>query len=112
MLDLLYTSDEDLFSDIEVQENNLLSDHRLIVANMAILSSEAPEHEEDLPQNILSLRSLNFFDKKVNWNRINQELASINWEEKFHGQVWTDISTMTPFGGQVGQFSRLNFLYP
>ena len=53
---------------------------------MAIISSEAPEHEKDLPQNILTLRSLNFFDKKVNWNRINQELASINWEEKFHGQ--------------------------
>ena len=83
ILDLVYTNNEDIFSDIEVHENNLLSDHRLIVANLTISCNENSETIANLPQN--SLRSLNFFDKNINWERINQEIANIKWEERFSG---------------------------
>ena len=83
ILDLLYTNNEDIFSDIEVQENNLLSDHRLIVANLTILCNEESGGDGNLP--LHSLRSLNFFDKSVDWEKINQEIANINWEERFNG---------------------------
>ena len=89
ILDLLYTSNQDLFSDIEVQENNLLSDHRLIVANMSIVCNEGPEGNENTP--LHSLRSLNFFDKNVNWERISQEIENINWDEKFNGSDINEI---------------------
>ena len=83
LLYLIYTNDEDIFSGIEVHENNLLSDHRLIVANLAISCNKDPGTDSYLPQN--SLRSLNFFDKNVNWERISQEISNINWEERFSG---------------------------
>ena len=87
ILDLLYTNNEDLFAGIEVQENNILSDHRLIVANLTILCNEDSRADGNLPQH--SLRNLNFFDRNVDWEKINQEIANINWEAKFNG---TDIN--------------------
>ena len=81
LLDLLFTSNDDIFSKIEVQKTPFLSDHNLIVANTT-LSNPRDFFPATLPaQN--SFKSLNFFHQNINWEAINQDIEQINWESKF-----------------------------
>ena len=81
ILDLLFTSNDDIFSKIEISEIPLLSDHNLIIANTTL--SKPREFIPPTNPNQNSFRNLNFFHQNINWEAINQDIEQINWESKF-----------------------------
>ena len=81
ILDLLFTSNDDIFSKIEISEIPLLSDHNLIIANTTL--SKPREFIPPTNPNQNSFRNLNFFHQNINWEAFNQEIESISWDSQF-----------------------------
>ena len=81
ILDLLFTSNDDIFSKIEISEIPLLSDHNLIIANTTL--SKPREFIPPTNPNQNSFRNLNFFNQNINWEAFNQEIESISWDSQF-----------------------------
>ena len=81
-LDLILTNNEEMFTQIEVQDHGRLSDHRLVIAKTIITPGN------DVIQNLSdqnSFRGLNFHHKNLNWEELENEINGINWENAFTG---------------------------
>ena len=81
ILDLFMTNNPEIISSIEVMDT-LLSDHRLLLVETCINT------EESLVQkpNLEGFNSLNFHHMNVEWNKLNQELLELRWEEEFQSE--------------------------
>ena len=79
-LDLCFTNSPDKFLNVET-ETTQLSDHMLILARTMFDCRKSPISAKDNKGS--PLEQLNFFDKRINWDNIYQELAAINWEQEF-----------------------------
>ena len=77
ILDLVFTNNEELFSNFSVDDFPSLSDHRLIIADTTIGFTR---NDIKICADENSFRALNFHSEKVNWDRINEELSKIHWD--------------------------------
>ena len=79
-LDLVYTNNIDLFTEIGIYKS-CMSDHHTI----EILTSYSPKIEkrsnEYLNRNNNTLRELNFYSKEIDWKKVNKRIREIPWEE-------------------------------
>ena len=78
ILDLLFTSDEDLVFDVKVEKNNLDTDHDTVTCQILhenILNSATTDSEQDK----VLMDNLNF--EKAEWSKIKDELSAIKWNE-------------------------------
>ena len=82
VLDLFFTNNEELPTDVRVVDT-LLSDHRLITVGVNILNSRKARDRE-LPD---GLSSLNFFHSSVDWDKVGNELAMTDWNSLFMSAV-------------------------
>ena len=93
ILDLVFTNNDELFSEYVVESSPSLSDHNIIIGN-SIYGSRHPI--EKIAPNDDSFRSLNFFSERVNWEGINQELSNVNWDNIFSsGNLELDYKKFT-----------------
>ena len=80
ILDLVFTNNDDLFTDFVIERSPSLSDHSFIIGNSRFGSRNPIEK---IPPNEDSYRALNFFSESVNWEGINQELSATDWDGIF-----------------------------
>lgn len=83
ILDLVFTNDDDLFSEYTIEISPTLSDHSIIVGNSAPGSGNKIEK---ISPNEDSFRSLNFRSERINWVEINQKLANVDWINMFNSR--------------------------
>ena len=84
-LDLCFTNSSDKFLNVETEQTEL-SDHMLVFAK-TIFHQYCRSPDFSNGEKIgTAFERLNFFDKKVNWDGIIQDLADINWRLKLLGQ--------------------------
>ena len=92
-LDLIFTNDINIFTDIEVTKSNL-SDHNLIElttnynTNMYQTNTNEAKNFIGEPE----FWHLNFHHENVSWPCINEEINKIQWQEMFNGK---DTETCT-----------------
>ena len=80
ILDLVFTNDDDLFSEYTIENSPSLSDHKIIVGN----SSRGSRNQiEKIAPNEDSFRTLNFQSERINWVEINQKLSNVDWDNMF-----------------------------
>ena len=87
ILDLLLTNNPDIIWKVEI-DDTVLSDHRLLRARTRLPN---PVHQKVNCPKLQGLASLNFFDRKVDWDHLNEELMKIDWDRKFEN---LDVSEM------------------
>ena len=81
ILDLLFTNNGELFTEIDVRDT-VLSDHRLIIAG-TILDWQLDSGEivrEPVVGESTKLSDLNFNHDSIDWTRINDKLSAVRWE--------------------------------
>ena len=77
-LDLIYTNDISLFTEIEITPSNM-SDHHLIEVSTSYhntTNSEAPNKEKEK-----GMRIYNFYSKEIVWDEVNKQIEMVTWEE-------------------------------
>ena len=78
ILDLVFTTDEDLVFDVKVETNNLDTDHDTVTCQILhenIFNSDTTNSKEDK----VLMDTLNF--EKSQWDKIKNELSAIKWNE-------------------------------
>ena len=78
-LDIFLTNNDQLLHSILVADS-ALSDHRLITANCNICTKTQPKLNIEPKNTEMSFKDLNFFNTKTNWDKIKNELDTVNWE--------------------------------
>ena len=81
ILDLVFTSDDDLIFDVQVEKNQLDTDHDTVTCQ---LMHRVGPNEESIRNRILetekkSFDRLNF--EKAEWKKIKEELSVLKWKE-------------------------------
>ena len=79
-LDLVYTNDIDLFTEIGVYKSCMSDHHTLEISTSYEPKIEKRSHEE-LYRNINILRELNFYSEDIQWKEVNKRIKEIPWEE-------------------------------
>ena len=84
-LDLVYTNEVSLFTEVEVMKSNL-SDHDRIELNTNIMiHKNLMNKNENLAKETENcIHNLNFNEKSIEWEKIKKELEVINWLEIFN----------------------------
>ena len=77
ILDLFFTSNEELVADIRVEET-ALSDHRLVMVKTTIERGTQPR-----PTPREGLAGLNFHHRRTDWEAIGNELLEFDWRSEF-----------------------------
>ena len=83
LLDLVFTNNEEIFSNFHVEDFPPLTDHRLIIADTTI-GYTRNDVQTNTDEN--SFRTLNFHSEKVNWAKINEELSKISWNNVINSE--------------------------
>ena len=76
ILDLFMTNNPEIVWNMEVV-NTVLSDHRLVLVETCIDFEESPMTKLKLE----GFNGLNFFHKNIEWEKLNQEILDIRWED-------------------------------
>jgi hypothetical protein len=76
ILDLFFTSNEELVADIRIEETTL-SDHRLVVVETTIERGIQPK-----PTPREGLAGLNFHHRRTDWEAIGNALLEIDWRSE------------------------------
>ena len=76
ILDLVFTNNEEIFTDFSIEDYPSLSDHRLIIGHSTL---KYTKNSEKITTFGNSFRTLNFYSENVNWIAINEELSKISW---------------------------------
>ena len=76
ILDLVFTNNDEIFTDFSVEDYSSLSDHRLIIGRTTL---NYAKNDEKMTTFGNSFRTLNFYSENVNWVAINEELSKISW---------------------------------
>ncbi|KAK3895489.1 hypothetical protein Pcinc_000831 [Petrolisthes cinctipes] len=96
ILDLFFTTNEELINDIHA-EQTLMSDHKVLVVNTTLRMAENPIHRDNENTPTKSFKQLNFSHEEINWSCINEQVNNIKWEEKIRNldpdQMYTQILT-------------------
>ena len=79
-LDLVYTNDIDLFTEIEIYKS-CMSDHHTIEISTSYKPKIEQSSYENLDSNSCILRELNFYSKEIDWKEINKRIREIPWHE-------------------------------
>jgi exonuclease III len=81
ILDLLFLDNEEFLHHYTVQET-ILSDHNLIIIHTNLTEeekiTESCEEVTSHPDQV-SFRQLNFFNEKIDWNKIQEDLNEMDW---------------------------------
>ena len=96
VLDLIFTNNEDLISDITISDSGI-SDHKLITTNLNIESKEAQPQSDFKLESCSKLENFAFWSKKCKWDCVTNKLSDTNWEQQI-----TETSDIN---------SDLNFIY-
>ena len=79
-LDVCFTNSPDKFLNVEIQVTDI-SDHKLVFARTIFESLKSRElSSQGLTRTGTVLDQLNFFDREVNWDSIDQAIADLNWD--------------------------------
>ena len=79
ILDLCFVSAHENVKCMEVNDT-AISDHRLVEITLdGKVASDSNTHSIGMNKHLESFRELNFYNKKVNWNQINENLLNENW---------------------------------
>ena len=78
ILDLVLTTDEDIFFDVKVETNNFDTDHDTVTCQILLENSPSCDVDEEEKKTVMD--SLNF--DKAKWENIKEELSLINWTEE------------------------------
>ena len=81
VLDLIFTNNEDLISDITISESGI-SDHKLITTNLNIESKEAQPQSDFKLESCSKLENFAFWSKKCKWDCVTNKLSDTNWEQQ------------------------------
>ena len=84
-LDLVFTNNPGLFSQIEVTKT-CLSDHDIIEITTSIPYNNSLIDNKDVQANENDLRTLNFHHENVSWERINEIIERMPWRKLFEGK--------------------------
>ena len=76
ILDLIFTNNESLINNIIISET-IYSDHKLVEVQGNFTCPQKPQREKG-HRGIFG--NFNFNNKNINWEAINQELNSVNWD--------------------------------
>ena len=79
-LDLVYTNDIDLFTEIGVYKS-CMSDHHTLEISTSYEPKIEKRSYEKLYRNINILRELNFYSEDIQWKEVNKRIKEIPWEE-------------------------------
>ena len=85
ILDLIFTNNEELIYGTHVEDSNL-SDHRLIYVETAF----ERDKESSTRSESTGLGVLNFFDSKVKWEQLENELSLTDWNAQLRGKTADD----------------------
>merc|ERR1711874_921668 len=75
-LDLIYTNEIDLFTEIGVHKSYMSDPHTIEIS-----TSIEKMSSEKLHRNVNILRGLNFYSEDINWKEVNERIREIPWEE-------------------------------
>ena len=79
-LDLVYTNEIDLFSEIGVYPS-CLSDHHNIELTTNFRPNIIKESQKDTNEKLKGLRDLNFYSKEINWKEVNKRINEVDWNK-------------------------------
>ena len=81
ILDLCFFNAEENIKSIITSETNL-SDHNLIEIKIeGTLLHQINRRTIERPSELISFMDLNFFDKKIDWKKINESISDVNWSQ-------------------------------
>ena len=81
-LDLVYTNESSLFSDIEVSKSSM-SDHNFIELNTNMKTHINSTIKSKCNSSENSLYNLNFTSDRIEWENIKKDLEYIDWKDLF-----------------------------
>lgn len=94
-LDLIFSNNEDLISDITISETEI-SDHNLITTELNITNNDEDDpHCEIDVESCSKLEKFAFWSKKCNWENVTKSLSTIEW--KLHLTESSDINSDLDF---------------
>ena len=82
ILDLFLTNAPEIVGNIEVL-NTVISDHKLITVDTCI---EDIQPQKCKKEKLEGFAALNFHHKKIEWKKLNEELALIDWERELNAK--------------------------
>ena len=89
-IDLVFTNDPDLLSNLKVEKvSKLLSDHNQITADLIYNHPYQSQHVKN--QNHDKLRVFNFWSEKAKWDELNNHLQNLQWDQKVNSE--TDVQS-------------------
>ena len=83
ILDLFFTNNEEFILKIQIEAPTKMSDHKLQCITTGFLGVDS---EEVVELDKKSLLSLNFTDNMINWDKLNEDIMTTRWTEKFDGK--------------------------
>ena len=96
VLDLIFTNNEDLLSEIIISECDPgISDHKLITTDLNIESKEAQPQSEFETESCSKLEKFAFWSKKCRWECVTDKLSNTNWEQ--HISQTSDLNSDLSF---------------
>ena len=78
-IDLLFTNEISLVTMIEANKSKL-SDHNVIEISTTYTTIEQPQTKSQIEDPKEFLKTLNYHSKNIDWENINNQINSINWE--------------------------------
>merc|ERR1711874_523334 len=79
-LDLIYTNEIDLLTEIGVHKS-CMSDHHTIEIATSYKPKIEKRSSEKIHRNVNILRGLHFYSEDINWKEVNKRIREIPWEE-------------------------------
>ncbi len=79
-LDLMFTNEVKLITDVDVNKTSL-SDHKRIEVSTNFLINENQNKYYTNNNNTNDLKSLNFNAKQIDWEKIKEGILKVKWEE-------------------------------
>ena len=81
IIDLIYTNNPDIISNVNVEKtSNHLSDHNIVTADIN-LNAPAAQSKTDNRKNV-KLAEFNLWSDKINWEEMNNYFNSVPWLDK------------------------------
>ena len=82
ILDLFAANDDQLICRVEILSKSKISDHNIVIVE----TTQYLKPETENPEKEFSLFSLNFWDRNINWEQINERFSTYSWETLFNDQ--------------------------
>jgi hypothetical protein len=84
VLDLLFTNNSTLIHDcVNIPVLQSTSHHDIVMATTSY-KVNVEEEDADMTTPLTMFRSLNFFSPDIDWDKLNEILENVNWEEELY----------------------------